>query len=332
MKINGPPHDHFDRVIDYLRISITDRCNLRCCYCMPEGGVPHVSHDEIMRFEEIVTLIRAAVSMGLSKVRITGGEPLVRSGIVDLMRMIYSIEGLSDLSMTTNGVLLSSMASDLKRAGIGRINISLDTLKPERFFEITRRDLYGEVIKGIDAALSCGMSPVKINVVMMRGVNDDEVLDFVRLTRERPLVVRFIEFMPASPENGWDKKSVVSTEELMARIKTMFRLEPSSEISGAGPSEYFQVPDFLGSIGFITPVTRHFCARCNRIRVTSDGKLKGCLFSSEEYPLLPLLKRNADIEGIKSFLANVISHKPQSHTLGEGKMRTCQRSMSWIGG
>jgi len=326
------PKDNFLRKIDYLRVSVTDRCNLRCSYCMPEDGVPNIPHSSIMSFEDIELLVRSAISIGFTKVRLTGGEPLVRKGICDLVRIISRIEGLNDLSLTTNGVLLSETAKELKDAGLDRVNISLDTLKPDRFYEITRRDLFNKVIEGIDAALEARLDPVKINVVLIRGTNDDEIEDFVEITRERPLSVRFIEFMPISHMSEWTRKKVIPSSDLKSEIQKRYQLIPLPEKKGSGPSEDYQVKGFSGSVGFITPVTESFCEKCNRIRVTSDGRIRSCLFSDNEHDILPLLRGGKDIEEIADFIRKSISKKPMCHDIDSVQFRSCQSSMSKIGG
>lgn len=330
----SPPRDGYNRKIDYLRISVTDRCNLRCTYCMPEEGMPLVSHNDIMRFEEIELLVRAAVSIGFTKVRLTGGEPLVRRGIADLIRIIKGIDGIKDLSLTTNGVLLEDMAEELSESGIERINISLDTLKPERFREITRRNVFDKVMRGIDKALSVGMDPVKLNMVMIKGINDDEVIDFVELTKDRPLSVRFIEFMPTSQSADWNDEKVISLKSLISEIEKVYKLTPYQERLGAGPSVYYRAGNFEGTVGFITPVTRHFCENCNRIRVTSDGRIRTCLFSDVESDILPLLrgKKDVDLSDIGDFIKKTLETKPYCHNIKGVKFRSCQRSMSKIGG
>ena len=324
--------DNFQRKIDYLRVSVTDRCNLRCSYCMPEEGIPNTPHSSIMRFEEIELLIRAAISIGFTKVRLTGGEPLVRKGICDLVRIISKIEGLGDLSLTTNGTLLSDNAKELKQAGLYRVNISLDTLRPDRFYEITRRDLFHKVLEGIDAALEARLDPVKINAVLIRGTNDDEVDDFVELTRKKPISVRFIEFMPISQMSEWTRKKVIPSSDLKSEIEKKYELIPTSDNKGAGPSDDYRVKGFSGSIGFITPVTEGFCERCNRIRVTSNGRVRSCLFSDEEHDILPLLRNGKDFDEIADFIKKSIGKKPMCHDIDGVQFRSCQSSMSKIGG
>lgn len=327
-----PPKDGHRRKIDYMRISITDRCNLRCTYCMPEEGMPLISHDDVMCFEEIGLLVRAAVSIGFRKVRLTGGEPLVRRGMVDLVKILRGIDGLEDLSMTTNGVLLRKLARELKDAGIGRINISLDTLKRDRFREITRRDLFDDVITGIDEALAVGMAPVKLNVVLIKGVNDDEVIDFVEMTRDRPLSVRFIEFMPTSRTSEWARDKIIPAGTIVSEIEKVYPLTPVHDRLGAGPSVDYRAADFRGTIGLITPVTNHFCGGCNRIRVTSEGKIRSCLFSDEESDILPLLREGKDETEIGKFILESLMKKPHGHDIDDIRFRSCQRSMSKIGG
>jgi cyclic pyranopterin phosphate synthase len=324
--------DGYARTIDYLRISVTDRCNLRCRYCMPEEGIPTISHDSIMRYEEITLLVRAAASIGFTKVRLTGGEPLVRRGLTDLIESIGAVEGISDLSLTTNGVLLAEEAPRLKAAGIGRINISLDTLKPDRFLAITRRDLFGRVTAGIDAALGTGMDPVKINVVVMRGVNDDEIMDFALLTRDRPLAVRFIEFMPITARNGWEPAKVVPSAEVLSLIRKRYPIEQEAETRGGGPSTDLKIDGFAGTVGFISPVSSHFCDRCNRLRVTADGRIRGCLFSDDESAILPILREGRPVEEIAAFLKEAVTKKPRAHAINDGRFKSCQRAMSAIGG
>ena len=299
---------------------------------MPAEGINRISHDKVMRFEEIVTLVQAAANVGFHKVRLTGGEPLVRRDITDLVGMIRDVEGLTDLSMTTNGVLLEEKAQELYHAGIHRVNISLDSLVREKFFQVTRRDEFEAVIKGIDAAFSAGMHPIKINVVLIRDFNDDEIFNFIELIRDRPLSVRFIEYMPMNGAQNWNSHLVVPMNELLSIIGTRYELDELSKSSGAGPSRDFKIPGFSGTLGFITPVSSHFCDRCNRIRVTSDGRIRSCLFSDEEAHILPLLREQKDLTVIGDFILNVLKNKPKRHPISSGRIRTCQRSMSEIGG
>ncbi len=327
----APPTDSFLRKIDYLRLSITDRCNLRCSYCMPKDGVPKLDHSDVLRYEEILNVARIAAAMGISKIRITGGEPLVRKEVLKLCESIAKSPGLKSLSLTTNGVLLSDFAGELVRVGIKRINISLDTLRPERFAAITRRDLFGKVWEGIMAAHEVGISPVKLNAVVMRGVNDDEIEDLARLTFRFPFHVRFIEIMPFRQD---DYESVfVSASEILERLQRIAPLEASNGGESNGPALYYRFEGAPGEIGIISPVSSHFCESCNRMRVTSDGKLRTCLFSTDETDLRRLLRYGASDEEIGAAIRGAIVKKPKKHQLANPVFRKCiSRQMFSIGG
>lgn len=336
--------DKHGRVIDYLRISLTDRCNYRCIYCMPEEGVQSMVHDDILRIEEIARVVRVAAGLGIRSVRLTGGEPLVRKGVVDLVREIAHTPGIENVSMTTNGVLLPKMADSLKEAGLSRVNISLDTLDPEQFHMITRRGQLHETLDGIDAALAAGFDPVKVNAVTVRQLNQD-FLAFARLSVDRPLHVRFIEYMPvgesAGPDGcGWGPDDVVSSEETFdainaaARAAGMPELVPAGDDQpiGWGPARYFEFPGAQGTVGFISPLSRHFCSDCNRLRLTADGKLRPCLFSDEEYDVRGALRSGEAAEGVDDAVDAVfrqaLGAKPDEH---HDKVGT-ERGMSQIGG
>jgi cyclic pyranopterin phosphate synthase len=327
--------DSFNRPISYLRISVTDRCNLRCTYCMPPGGVPLRSHRDILRYEEIETVVRAAAELGISKVRLTGGEPLVRPGVIDLVRMLAAVPRVDDLSMTSNGTLLRRHALDLAAAGLMRVNISLDTLRPERFRSITRQGALSDALAGIDAAHSAGLMPVKINVVVMAGVNDDEVTEFARKTRDAGWHVRFIELMPVgecSPVGDAWPDLVVAAAQIRDEIEAMYGpLEPVTAAVGGGPARYYRLPEADGTIGFITPVSDHFCTGCNRLRLTADGQLRLCLLSDFELDLRGPLREGAGVEDIKSLLLQGIRRKPMHHFLDDTR-RPETRVMSEIGG
>lgn len=325
------PTDSFSRRIDYLRLSITDRCNLRCTYCMPACGVEKLDHSEILRYEEIVRLARIAVEMGISKVRITGGEPLVRKGALDLCESISRIPGLRDLSLTTNGVLLPEFAHGLLHAGIKRINVSLDSLKPEKFAAITRSDLFDRVWEGIIAAFEAGISPIKLNAVIMRGVNDDEIEELARITFRYPFHMRFIEIMPFRRE---DFDSVfVPAAEILRRLESVAPLRASAAGENNGPACYYRFDGAPGQIGIISPVSEHFCVTCNRLRVTSDGKVRTCLFAAEETDLRGLLRSGASDEEITAVIRAAIAKKPKKHQLGSPLFRKCiSRPMVSIGG
>jgi GTP 3',8-cyclase len=322
--------DTFNRPINYLRISVTDRCNLRCLYCMPEEGVSLMSHGDILSYEEIYKVAKAAAELGINKIRLTGGEPTVRLGLVDLVRMLASIETIKDISMTTNGVLLARYAADLRQAGLQRVNVSLDTLKPERFARITRCGRLEDTLRGIETARSVGLNPVKINMVVMPGVNDDEIPDFALKTINDGWNVRFIEHMPVNGESS-ASIGLVPVDEMKKRIEPMGRLEPAQVEAGNGPAKYFRLPGAPGTIGFITPVTEHFCYQCNRLRLTADGKLRPCLLSEEEIDLRDALRSGAAIDELKSLIEKAIACKPESHHLVAGS-RHKGRPFSQVGG
>jgi len=327
----APPTDSFHRKIDYLRLSITDRCNLRCVYCMPEEGVQKFEHAQILSYEEVVRLARISIAMGMSKVRMTGGEPLVRKDALRLCESISRVPGLTSLTLTTNGVLLSEFAEGLFRAGIRRVNVSLDTLKPERFLKISRKDLFDRVWAGIMAAERVGFSPVKLNAVIMAGVNDDEIEDLARLTFRFPFHVRFIEFMPF--QQSEHQSLFIPAREILERLRRVGPLEESSVQEGNGPALYYAFTGAVGKIGIISPVSDHFCPSCNRLRLTADGKLRTCLFSEEETDLRELLRRGASDEEIRAAMFAAIHAKPEKHHLSNPVFRKCiSRPMSSIGG
>jgi len=330
------PHlDLYSRPINYLRIAVTDRCNLRCVYCMPAEGVPWRAHEQILRYEEIETVVRAASELGISKVRLTGGEPLVRLGIVDLAHMLANVPGVDDLSMTTNGVLLSRHATALAEAGLGRVNVSLDTLRPERFRRITRCGQIKDVLAGIEAAHQAGLEPVKINAVVIRGMNDDEVVDLARKSLDEGWNVRFIEWMPVGDESlmeySWGDK-VVTAEEMRQQIESALgELVPAKTRAGNGPARYYRLPGAAGTIGFITPISDHFCFHCNRLRLTADGQLRPCLLSDAAIDLRTPLRQGADGAQIKALILQSIESKPLQHHLNDHQ-RPQKRVMSQIGG
>jgi GTP 3',8-cyclase len=326
-----PPQDSYHRRIDYLRLSITDRCNLRCSYCMPEGGVPRLDHEDILNYEEIIRLARIAAGMGISKIRITGGEPLIRKDILFLCANIAATPGLRSLSLTTNGLLLSHYARGLFVAGIKRINISLDTLKPEKYAAITRRDSFEQVWAGIRAAQETGFAPIKLNAVIMHGVNDDEIEDLASLTYHYPFEVRFIEFMPFQSEDGENR--LVSADAILERLGRVAPLLPAVSESSNGPARHYRFPNALGKIGIISPISEHFCHTCNRLRLTADGKLRTCLFSMEEIDLKTPLRQGASDKQITELVSAAIRRKPERHELDNRMLRKCiSRPMVKIGG
>jgi cyclic pyranopterin phosphate synthase len=326
--------DSHNRKINYLRISITDRCNLRCRYCMPQEGVSPLRHEEILSYEEILRLAKLAVKKGITKVRITGGEPLVRRGVVQLIQKLSDLPGLQDISMTTNGILLGEFAPSLFQAGLRRVNISMDSLDPDKYREITRGGDLARVWDGIRAAMRLGLAPIKINVVAISGWNDKEILDFARLTLQDPLQVRFIEFMPVGISSEWKPERCISGEEIRLRLAAFRPLEPIEKKWNGhdGPARIFKFPGSAGEIGLISPISDHFCASCNRLRLTSDGKLRTCLFSDEEMDLKPLLRSGCTEEELEEKLDEALRKKPFRHGIVEGSRKRCHRPMVKIGG
>jgi len=320
--------DRWGRKIEYLRISVTDRCNFRCIYCMPEEGVAPLRHDDILRFEEMLVIVEAAAELGINKIRVTGGEPLVRKGITGFIKALRVIPGIEDISMTTNGSLLEKHAEKLKEAGLDRVNISLDSLNREKFYDMTRGGNLEDVLRGIDSAIAAGLVPVKINCVVTKGFNEDEILDFVETTKRKPVHVRFIELMPLGEGNRIES-GFVSNEKLKQLIKD--ELIPV-KVKGNGPAKYFKIRGALGSIGFISPMSGHICSKCNRIRLTADGKLKPCLESETEYDIRGLIRSGADKQKTKSFIRRVILSKPREHRMYTTYHRHTKRNMSQIGG
>jgi cyclic pyranopterin phosphate synthase len=300
---------------------------------MPVEGTFKLDHDEILSYEEFLRLIQIAVNMGISKVRLTGGEPLVRKGVVDFCRRLTSISGLQSLSLTTNGVLLEELSQDLFAAGIRRVNVSLDTLQREKFLRITRRDEFARVWRGIQAAERVGFNPVKINVVVMRGINDDEVLDLARLSLHRPYHIRFIEFMSINNDSPWMLQHYVSADEILAKLRQVGSLEQVVAQHTNGPARHYRWPDAAGMIGIISPISHHFCPSCNRIRLTADGRLRNCLFSDQEVDIKSSLRQGATDSELSQFLRDSIVNKPEKHSLQSDVFRKCQsRPMVAIGG
>jgi cyclic pyranopterin phosphate synthase len=323
--------DSFQRPINYLRISVTDRCNLRCIYCMPPEGVCLMSHGDILTYEEIGTVARAAAELGIDRIRLTGGEPLVRLGLAELIEMLAQIEAIDDISLTTNGTLLSGCAAELKQAGLKRVNISLDTLKPDRFELITRSGgSLSQVLEGIEAARGVGLEPVKLNMVVMSGINDDELPDFAAKTIAEEWHVRFIELMPLASETV-PAARFVSASEMRKKIEQLGELEPCLPAIGNGPARYFRLPHARGTIGFITPVSEHFCFQCNRLRLTADGKLRPCLLSDDEIDLKQPLRRGVSSAGLKKLIEEAVANKPLRHHMAEGYVPK-ERPFSQVGG
>lgn len=314
-------NDTLGRKITYLRLSVTDLCDLRCIYCMPEHGVPKRAHSEICSLEELCDMAAAAVSLGVRKVRITGGEPLVRRGVVSLCRMLRALPGLEELCLTTNGVRLPELAAPLREAGVDRLNISLDTLRPERYRSITRIGELSSVLRGLDAAEAAGFSHTKLNCVLMGGVNDDEIEDFVRLTQARPLSVRFIELMPMGACAKWEKARFLPAGAVLDRVP---ELVPAGT---DGVSRLYRIPGAAGTVGLIEPMSHAFCAECSRIRITADGKLKPCLHADTEIAL-----RGLHGEALLDAIRQGIARKPERHALTRDGESHAGRCMSEIGG
>ena len=312
--------DSCGRTIDYLRLSVTDRCNYRCRYCMPAEGVEKRAHGDILSLEELAEIAAAAVACGVKKIRLTGGEPLVRRGVVDLCRMLRAIPGVEELCLTTNGSLLPRLAKSLREAGLDRLNISLDTLRPDRFAAMTRLGTLQDVLDGIEAAEAAGFHGLKFDTILIGGFNDDEILDFVNLSREHPWEMRFIELMPMGPCAGWDRSCFLPAETVLDRVPELVPIESQ------GVARRYKLPGALGTVGLISPVSHDFCAECRRVRVTSDGRLKGCLHSREEISL-----RGLHGEALADAIRQGILHKPKRHHLAERPSDT-PRNMNQIGG
>ena len=324
--------DPFGRSIEYLRLSITDRCNLRCRYCMPEEGVPPLAHDDILSYEELLRIARAAITLGIRKIRVTGGEPLIRRGVVEFIRQLAELPNAPEIVLTTNGLRLAELAAPLKAAGLQRVNVSLDTLRPERFVQLTRREGLQQVLAGLCAAEAAGLSPVKINVIPLRGVNDDELLDFARLTLSHPWDVRFIEFMPISPDLEFSSGERISMAEVEEQLAAVGPLETLPRGDSAGPARLYRLPGARGCLGLIPAVSGHFCPECNRLRVTADGKVRGCLFGDQEIDLKTVLRSGDDERALAELLHAAVCAKPEKHTIGSPAFKSPSRRMQGIGG
>ena len=304
--------DGFNRKINYLRVSVTDRCNLRCLYCMPQEGIVHRQPRDILSFEQIYRIVQAASGLGVEKARITGGEPLVRKDLPGLIRQLRTISGLKEICLTTNGVYLADYAFSLKDSGLDRVNISLDSLNPEKFSRITRGGNLEAVFKGIDAAFSAGLVPLKLNVVLLKGFNNDEVLDFVELARERPLEVRFIEYMSTARRE--DEDLFFSSQSAKALCAKLGGFEPMNN-DPAQPARLYRIAGFRGKIGFISPRSESFCANCNKLRLTSDGRLRSCLHSYVSVDLKEAMEKGVSDQGLAGLIQDACGLKPLAHNL-----------------
>ncbi|MDP9111031.1 MAG: GTP 3',8-cyclase MoaA [Candidatus Eremiobacteraeota bacterium] len=328
----APLADQFNRPITYLRISVTDKCNLRCVYCMPESGLPWLPKSDILTYEEIVELVRAAASLGVGSIRLSGGEPLVRKDLHRLVRGIAAVDGITDISLSTNGLLLEDQIADLVLAGLTRVNLSLDTLRADRFEAIARRPGLGRVLSAIDAAIAAGLAPLKINCVVMRGANDDEITDFAALAVAKPVFVRFIEMMPVQENATLQQDAYMSADEILERVRTIGSLRPVAGPGGNGPARYFAFPGAVGAVGVISPLSHDYCDRCNRVRLSADGKLRLCLFGDYEIDLRTPLRSGASCSQIADLLRGGMLIKPERHHLRLGEVSSRMRAFSEIGG
>jgi GTP 3',8-cyclase len=337
-----PLVDSFGRVHRDLRISVTDRCNFRCTYCMPEEGMAWAHRSRILTYEEIERVARVLVEgFGFTSIRLTGGEPTVRAHLPVLVAKLAALQigGVAggpplDIALTTNGATLALAAEDLATAGLGRINVSLDSLRPGRFAALTRRDALEAVLAGIDAALAAGLGPVRVNAVLMRGVNDDEVVDFARFGRRLGVTVRFIEYMPLDADGGWDRNLVVPGHEVLAAIDAVFPLDPAGHLDGGHePADTWRYRDGGGEVGVISSVTEPFCSSCDRVRLTADGQLRSCLFALEEFDVRAVLRSGAGDDEVASLLRAAVAGKWAGHHIGQAAVFVRpNRSMSQIGG
>ena len=308
--------DQFGRRVEYLRVSVTDKCNLRCVYCMPLDGLDWLKRESLLSYEEIASVLRTMAGMGLEKVRITGGEPLVRKDLPRLVEMVADIPEIVDISLSTNAVLLADQAQALRDAGISRVNVSLDSLQEERVDAIARRPgSFGRIMEGLDAAEAVGFDPIKINVVLIGGQNDDEIEEFALITRDRPWHIRFIELMPTGSNLELSANSFVSCQEALARIRRMGSIEPVEGPAGNGPATYFRFPGAAGTVGVITPMSHNYCDRCNRMRLTADGQLRPCLFGSIQTNLRDPLRAGEDLVPL---IEETLRVKPERHYLIQG--------------
>ncbi|MBI4775051.1 MAG: GTP 3',8-cyclase MoaA [Deltaproteobacteria bacterium] len=321
-----------ERCINYLRLSVTDRCNLRCRYCMGEEGIQRIPHDEILTYEEFLRIIRLTVQRGIRKVRITGGEPLIRKGLPTFIHHVSIKTGVEEITLTTNGVLLEEYAERLWANGIRRVNVSMDSLDPKRFEFITGRNVFHKVWAGIRETQRLGFDPIKLNVVVIKGWNDDEVLDFARLTYDAPYHVRFIEYMPLGGPIDWRSDLVVPAEELLRRIEALGDLSKLDRSTTDGPASRYKLAGARGTIGFISAITHGFCSSCNRLRLTAEGKLRTCLFSNVETDLKSPMRNGAGDEELLDIMDRAVANKPRGHGLAEEATPALNRRMWGIGG
>lgn len=328
------PHliDVYERRLSYLRISVTDRCNLNCIYCATSKDVPKLNHADILTYEEILRIARVAVSMGVKRIRVTGGEPLVRKGVCGFIERLAGMQGLEEVTLTTNGLALRPHLEKIWAAGVRRLNISLDTLRPERFKRLTGCDAFEQVWNSIETAEALGFHPLKINMVVMAGINEDELLDFGRLSMSRPYHVRFIEYMPIGTQASELGLKHIPGERIMAELARLGALKPLDNAWRNGPAECFRIQGAAGQIGFISPITRHFCGRCNRLRLTASGALRPCLLAEKQVDLRGPLRSGAGDRELARLLMAAARAKPHGHDLDEKNARPVAAQMSSIGG
>jgi cyclic pyranopterin phosphate synthase len=328
----SPLTDTHGRTVRDLRLSITDRCNLRCVYCMPAEGMPWLAKQDLLTYEELTRFARVCLECGVQGVRLTGGEPTVRADLPVLVRMLHALDPALDLSLTTNGLKLKEMSPALRGAGLQRVNVSLDTLVPERFHRLARRDRLHEVLEGLEAARAAGFSPIKVNAVLMRGENDDEIVPLARWARDQGYELRFIEWMPLDFQHSWDRSQLVPGEEALARIGEVFPLEAEEGDDPSAPARTFRYRDGTGRVGVIASVTRPFCGRCDRIRLTADGQVRTCLFAHQEYDFRRLMREGGSDDDIESLLRAAVLRKQPGHLISQPGFVQPERGMSAIGG
>lgn len=332
MTSRAPLIDTHGRTVRDLRLSITDRCNLRCVYCMPAEGMPWLAKDDLLSYEELTRLARVALECGVHGIRLTGGEPTVRAELPTLVRMLHALAPGLDLSLTTNGLKLVELAPALREAGLVRVNVSLDSLDRARFHQLARRDRLADVLAGLAAAKAAGFAPIKVNAVLMRGFNDDEVLPLARWARDEGFELRFIEWMPLDFQRQWDRAKLVSADEILATLASEFALEPAADDDPSAPARTFHYRDGGGRVGVIASVTRPFCGQCDRIRLTADGQLRTCLFSVREYDFRRVMRAGGDDDAIEALLRAAVLRKEPGHLIGQAAFVQPERGMSAIGG
>ncbi len=332
MTQRSPLTDNHGRTVRDLRLSITDRCNLRCVYCMPAEGMPWLPKQDLLTYEELARFTRVCLECGVHSVRLTGGEPTVRADLTVLVRMLHDLAPGLDLALTTNGLKLPEMAPALRAAGLTRVNVSLDTLRPERFREMARRDRFAEVLAGLDAARRAGFTPIKVNAVLMRGVNDDEVVALASWARDEGYELRFIEWMPLDFQHSWDRTRLVSATEILEQLARAFPLEPEAGDDPSAPARTFRYTDGAGRVGVIASVTRPFCGTCDRIRLTADGQVRTCLFAHQEYDFRRVLREGGSDDDVEALLRAAVLRKLPGHLISQPGFVQPERGMSAIGG